>query len=220
MRNELYKKGLPVGMVFILVFVVCNSAVGINVQINETPIQNLYQQGGKPDLEIVDAYGVSLWDGMGYMPYIKLVIMNKGNATLKTDDIACEQTVKYAFTNQILFQYTRHASILNTPVPPGGTTDMYFHTLHHLGYYRNFFEFDPDNKINELNETNNKVWAYFFFRAFLKPKRCSELKYWTTGNEGVGEVPQSISSQSPQYITQQSSIPSSYQLYQKPLNTY
>ncbi len=206
-------------MVFILVLMVSNSAVAINAQINEMPTQNLSLNEEKPDLEIIDAYGVTFWDGMGYMPYIELIILNKGNVPLKGHDIACEQTVKYPFSNQTLFQITRHKSILNFPVPPGGTTDMHFHTLHHLGIYRCFFEFDPDNKISELNETNNKVWAYFFFRANLKPRRISELKYWTTGNEGVGGITQFPSSQSTQQITQQSSIPLSYQLFQQPLKT-
>ena len=115
MKNKLYRKGLIFGAVFILIIIISNTVIVTNAQLNEESLeieefQKNYFNEEKPDLEIIDAYGVTFWDGYGYIPYIEAIIQNKGNVPLKGHDIACEQTVKYPFSNQTLFQITNRRS--------------------------------------------------------------------------------------------------------------
>ena len=165
------------------------SSVNISAQINETYNQTLYNNEEKPDLEIIDLDGSN---GLAYILF-GMTIMNKGNAPFQNPGgvppLDVDLTIKRAYRDVTIY---KGGAIISTSkiIYPGDTLEWgaVYPNIYRWGKYRVFFNLDPDQRFDDADYTNNKVYAYFRLRGAAPPIRISKLMYWSTGNEGIEET--------------------------------
>ena len=196
MKKNVIRFGI-LSIIITQLLIISNISVITNAQINKSLIENndilkpqkQYYIEEKPDLEIIEAIGITRSED-GFWEFH---VINKGNAPCNCNgnwsrSIDIEITTKKFRSNETVDYYYRQLCF-NIDCEETKIIDYIYPPDCYLGIYRCFFYIDAGNNHEEWNEENNKVWAYYLFYMYF-PIRISELKYWKTGNEGI--KPQSV----------------------------
>ena len=161
MHNTLFKKGLVVGIICLLLFLTTPIMIGQNIKkVNQTSTtQNIINPDYPlPDLKIVDFYyKQNLW------PDSYIVVKNIGDRSVPSGiTIKSHMAMKTkSFRQECSYTDTNY---VQEPFYPGAKTTFLggWFCVDKLCYFNGYviLEVDPDNKVIELNENNNVVWAY------------------------------------------------------------
>jgi hypothetical protein len=211
MKKYILRKSLVLVVIWILILAIpvipALNTLGNKNNEKEVNIQNNCQGPGLPDLKIVDVDWY--WDPETFPKpgRFYLDVLNDGTAAVP--DGWRTKTVKifvmHSFLpRQFAYSYLSHSHSNHPPHEPGGY-DTYYGRAPGLGpgirVFRVYFWADCDNKIPELNETNNGVWAYYRFPRGGYPESypCCENVYrlspfypWVTDGRSPLEIVENL----------------------------
>jgi len=191
-KKLLWKKGLIIGIIFILLLSTTPIMIGYTVQKDNqiSDEQNILNLGNfRPDLKIISARETN--NPWGF-PICYITVKNFGfGAVPSWTGIECTCTIKKLFKNEVVCFISKTWYPIN-PFEQGevkevGVGDFCVDDMPMFFYGRIFFHVDPNDNIDESNEYNNKAWAYVQGRAY------SVEDNWCRGcNYDIGEVRQGL----------------------------
>ncbi|MCK4995295.1 MAG: hypothetical protein KAR55_00260 [Thermoplasmatales archaeon] len=116
--------------------------------------------------------------------FLYAVVLNDGDGEVPG---GTERTLRCVamrpISRRVVVDYSHTWAGGTYPIPLGGISHDFFLGVVKpsapLGLYKVYFEVDPDHAIDESNEDNNVVWAYyilFFMYTFFSPRRLTNLR--------------------------------------------
>ena len=121
-----------------------------------------YLGNEKPDLKIINVE-INNYPRSGY-PYVIIDIINEGSSV--SWDGACRITIKKLFGTTIymskVVKWGANQYHSNGAVEDLNSKEFDLDDVPHLFFGRIIFEVDPNNDVDEENESNNVVWAFIF----------------------------------------------------------
>jgi len=162
MKNIGYKKGVVFVIIVVMLLIVPSTLATFNLTVVKTIKNNTGED--LPDLVILD-----IKKGSDYKDWIlNAVVLNDGDGEVPG---GTDRTLKCTVFSPILpikvLEHTYPITGGTHPILPGEISSSFRLGIckpsDPPGIYKVYFKVDPDNAIDESNENNNVVWAYYIF---------------------------------------------------------
>ena len=175
MKDSWYKKGIVFVILVVMLLIIPSTLATFNPTVVKT-LNNNSNSVDKPDLVILDVFNdFDIWW------YINALVLNDGAGDIPGDvprTLRCVVFLPLGRTKA--GEYSRGCSGSYPPTPPGETINFILDYMEPKGngFFKVYFEVDYGNSIDESNENNNVVWAYYKLRDAQgwSPQRLSDLQ--------------------------------------------